>query len=162
MSPAPGFLSVCCFVWKDNKVSTEPLVASTYVYLRLRGKKPNSVSFMHDLDADVGVSGQESGLKLYILPRHRDFTPTLRVKSPHAQRPGREYLSNVQTPLWSSDRHSYCRNAVRSRWWYKTGSKVSSNLMQQVKKSTGCLQISSYSHPWDVDHAGKGVCLQGC
>lgn len=67
MSQAPGFLSVYCFIWKDNKGLTEPLVASTYVYLRLR-KKTNSVSFMHDLDADVGVSGQESGLKLYILP----------------------------------------------------------------------------------------------
>lgn len=55
---------------------------------------------MHDLDADVGVGGQESGLKLYILPRRSRFTPTMRAKSPHAQKLGQEYLNNVQTPLW--------------------------------------------------------------
>lgn len=65
---------------------------------------------MHDLDADVGVSSQESGLKVYILPRRRGFTSTMRVKSPHAQKPGRQHLNNVQkSPAWSQAQRSYRR-----------------------------------------------------
>lgn len=128
-----GFPISVLFNWKDNKDSTQPPVASTYAYLRLRKKKTHSVSFMHDLDADVGVSRPRIRAQIVY------FTSTQRVKSPHAQKPGREYLSNVQNPLWSSDQHSDWRNAVRSQWWYKTGSKIPANLMQQVntRKSTG-------------------------
>lgn len=101
---------------------------------------------MHDLDADVGVSGQESGLKLYILPQCRGFTPTMRVKSPHAQKPGREYLNNVQTPLWlafllgtplgASGDMKQGENLLR-RWGIKIGVKAAGDWGENTLDETG-------------------------
>lgn len=57
---------------------------------------------------------QRLGIKaqVYILPLHRDFTPTGSLKPPHTQKAALEYLDNVQTPLWLKDQHSYWRNAL--------------------------------------------------
>lgn len=55
---------------------------------------------MHDLDADVGVSGLESRLKLYILTSTHRLHPNFESKiTTRPKTPGREFLSRVQNPL---------------------------------------------------------------